>query len=44
LNRATEAHRVADFDMMAAEALGSEDLQEGIRAHRERRKPRFKGA
>jgi enoyl-CoA hydratase/carnithine racemase len=44
LDRSTETHRVADFDMMAAEALGSEDLQEGIRAHRERRKPRFKGA
>jgi enoyl-CoA hydratase/carnithine racemase len=44
LDRSTETHRVADFDMMAAEALGSEDLQEGVRAHRERRKPRFKGA
>jgi enoyl-CoA hydratase/carnithine racemase len=43
LERSTETHRVADFDMMAAEALGSEDLQEGIRAHRERRKPRFEG-
>jgi enoyl-CoA hydratase/carnithine racemase len=44
LDRSTETHRVADFDMMAAEALGSEDLQEGVRAHRERRKPRFKGS
>jgi enoyl-CoA hydratase/carnithine racemase len=44
LDRATETHRVADFDMMAAEALSSEDLQEGIRAQRERREPRFRGA
>ena len=44
LDRSTEGHRVADFDMMAAEALASEDLQEGIRAQRERRQPRFKGA
>jgi enoyl-CoA hydratase/carnithine racemase len=43
LDRSTEGYRVADFDMMAAEALTSKDLQEGLRAHRERRKPRFKG-
>jgi crotonobetainyl-CoA hydratase len=44
LDRSTEGLRVADFDMMAAEALVSEDLQEGIRAYRERRPPRFRGA
>jgi enoyl-CoA hydratase/carnithine racemase len=43
LDRSTEGLRVADFDMMAAEALTSEDLQEGIRAYRERRRPRFRG-
>jgi enoyl-CoA hydratase/carnithine racemase len=35
--------RLADFDMMAAEALSSEDLEEGIRAFRERRRPQFRG-
>jgi crotonobetainyl-CoA hydratase len=43
IDRFTEGHRVADFDMMAAEALASEDLLEGIRAFRERREPRFEG-
>ncbi len=43
LDRTAEGHHEADFDMMAAEALTSDDLQEGIRAHRERRKPRFRG-
>jgi enoyl-CoA hydratase/carnithine racemase len=43
VDRFTEGHRVADFDMMAAAAFASEDLQEGIRAFRERRRPRFEG-
>ncbi|MBI4261537.1 MAG: enoyl-CoA hydratase/isomerase family protein [Actinobacteria bacterium] len=43
VDRMTEGHRTADFDMMAAAAFASEDLQEGIRAFRERRRPRFRG-
>jgi enoyl-CoA hydratase len=43
VDRFAEGHRVADFDMMAAQAFASEDLQEGIRAFRERRKPDFEG-
>ncbi|MDQ3991925.1 MAG: enoyl-CoA hydratase/isomerase family protein, partial [Actinomycetota bacterium] len=44
IDRATDGFRVADFDMMAAAAFASEDLREGIRAFRERRPPRFRGA
>jgi enoyl-CoA hydratase len=44
LDRHAEGHRVADFDMMAAEAFASEDLGEGIEAFRQRRTPRFRGA
>lgn len=43
LDRAREGFRVADFDLMAAAALTSDDLKEGIRAFRERRPPEFRG-
>jgi enoyl-CoA hydratase/carnithine racemase len=43
VDRRTEGGRLADFDMMAAQAFSSEDLKEGIRAFRERRRPDFHG-
>jgi enoyl-CoA hydratase len=44
LDRESEGFRVADFDMMAADAFASDDLREGIRAFRERRDPEFRGS
>jgi enoyl-CoA hydratase/carnithine racemase len=43
IDRFTDGHRVADFDMMAAEAMGSDDVREGLAALRERRRPEFRG-
>ena len=43
IDRDTEGYRVADFDMMAADAFSSADLKEGVRAFRERRRPEFEG-
>lgn len=43
IDRETEGYRLAEVDMMAADALASEDLAEGLRARRERRPPRFRG-
>jgi enoyl-CoA hydratase/carnithine racemase len=44
IDRETEGYRLAEVDMMAADALASDDLAEGLRARRERRPPRFRGA
>lgn len=44
IDRESEGHRLAEVDLMAADALASEDLAEGLRARRERRPPRFRGA
>jgi enoyl-CoA hydratase/carnithine racemase len=43
LDRFAHGHRLADFEMMSAEALGSDDLREGIAAMAKRRGPRFRG-
>lgn len=43
IDRETEGYRLAEADLMAADALASEDLVEGLRALRERRPPRFRG-
>jgi enoyl-CoA hydratase/carnithine racemase len=43
IDREVEGYRVADVDMMAVDALSSDDLREGLRARRERRPPEFRG-
>jgi enoyl-CoA hydratase/carnithine racemase len=43
IDRESEGYRVADFDLMAADALASDDLREGLDARRERRPPEFRG-
>jgi enoyl-CoA hydratase/carnithine racemase len=44
IDREAEGYRLAEFDMMAADALSSDDLREGLRARRERRPPEFRGS
>jgi enoyl-CoA hydratase/carnithine racemase len=44
IDREAEGYRVTEFDMMAADALGSGDLREGLRARREGRPPDFRGS
>ncbi len=44
IDRETEGYRVAEVDMMAADALASDDLREGLRARGERRPPEFRGS
>jgi enoyl-CoA hydratase/carnithine racemase len=44
IDREAEGYRLAEFDMMAADALSSDDLREGMRARRERRPPEFRGS
>src|SRR5206468_3318398 len=43
LDRSSQGDRVAGFDRLAAEALASRDLGEGIAAFRDRRRPEFEG-
>jgi hypothetical protein len=43
IDRESEGYRVADFDLMAADALASDDLREGLDARRGRRPPEFRG-
>lgn len=44
LDRSTRAHLLGDFEMMAARAMASDDLREGLSALAERRPPRFSGS
>jgi enoyl-CoA hydratase/carnithine racemase len=43
IDRESEGYRITEFDMVAGDALASEDLKEGLRARRERRPPEFRG-
>lgn len=43
IDRGRDGRRLAAFDALAAEAFASDDLREGIRAFRERRRPEFRG-
>ena len=43
VDRETEGHLVSEFDALAQDAFTSDDLQEGVRAFKERRPPKFEG-
>jgi len=43
LDETSEGHRLGDFQLMAADAFASQDMEEGLTAFLERRRPDFKG-